>query len=1016
MAHNHSVIDADARYKIDGVSRVISNASNTQNEKRFLVQGDHNSEKFVFEMPRYIDGHDMSECNVVQIHHLNVDALDKNKIEDVYSVNDLQVSKDNEEVVVFSWLISGNCTKYAGSLNFIIRFCCFNEGDLEYSWNTTVFKGVSILAGMDCSDSVVEQYSDILDEWEGRIQNNITNEYKIAGIRLGDYISDRYEEGMPADVLHEALDTYPVILKDGVPDYFTPGKKKQLLIDTTTNEVYYCTGRVLSGINWVKISSMAEGPSEETIDFDPTEYDLPVLYLEGDITGIDKDNSVDLNCSFWEKKIVNEETKEKNWVNVKEDSCSLKWQGSSSLAYEKKNYTIKFDSAFEVVPGWGEQKKYCLKANFIDYSHARNVVCAKIWSEIVRNRASKNRLTSLSNGGAIDGFPVIVMLNGQFHGLYTYNIPKDAWMFGMGKNLYNGVPAVNGDGYFYDDKAVLNLDTLQLSNVIEAKNYCTTKAIAVEPNTEYMIPNIFESTICSYTANGGYDGTIPAAQITKYNDYWVITTKEYTKYLVFCFFKPTYTQYNDFYIKAYREAIVGADESTALDVAFKGKTEIDGKGIELEYAPVEDDIDWIKTSLNEMINACISSDGSDIDTNIAKYLDLESVVDYFLFTTFIGGFDMMTRNYLLATFDGVKWSMSAYDMDSTFGLKWDGKEFFDALDGPTFEAYKNKHRIMELIYRFKSDTLKTRWKQLRNGVLSETYISQVFENFIGKIPSTIYLKDFKKYPSIPNTSANCLEQILNWVHYRLSIMDKRVNSLPSQDVPNSPVGVNLYNGLSKVWKGKYFYNSSSVNLNTLEVFGADAASSDYCLTKATPVKPNTEYIVPNIVDSTVCSYIAEGKFDGTLMATDGIITTKATTSYLLFCFFKPSYPDYVNFYIKERNANLYNGLSEFWGDKYYTDGKANLNVDTLELMTAIPTEWYNTTKAIAVKPNTQYAVPNIGGSKVCLYTADGVYDGSIAASNGVITTKSTTGYLVFCFLNPVYSDFDNFYICELQIN
>jgi hypothetical protein len=38
------------------------------------------------------------------------------------------------------------------------------------------------------------------------------------------------------------------------------------------------------------------------------------------------------------------------------------------------------------------------------------------------------------NHGAIDGFPVEVYINGSFHGLYTMNIPKAAWMFAMDEN------------------------------------------------------------------------------------------------------------------------------------------------------------------------------------------------------------------------------------------------------------------------------------------------------------------------------------------------------------------------------------------------------------------------------------------------------------------------------------------------------------------------------------------------------------------------------------------------------
>jgi hypothetical protein len=257
MAHIHNIYDTDIHYKIDGVLRTISNASEV---KRYLVQGDHNSERFTFELPRHIDGHDMSTCNVVQVRFLNLDKTEKNRVEDAYNVEDLQVSPDSEDVVIFSWLISGNATKYAGTLNFIIRFCCVNDGDVEYSWNTAAHKGVSILDGMEDVKDTVEPYSDIIAEWEGRMQNieqnYVTEERTIAGLSLSGDIS--------VEDLQNALSVYPLIFKKGAPDYFTPGNEKQLLIDTVANEIYYCTGRVLSGINWVKITSASSSSSGGT--------------------------------------------------------------------------------------------------------------------------------------------------------------------------------------------------------------------------------------------------------------------------------------------------------------------------------------------------------------------------------------------------------------------------------------------------------------------------------------------------------------------------------------------------------------------------------------------------------------------------------------------------------------------------------------------------------------------------------------------------------------------------------
>ena len=49
---------------------------------------------------------------------------------------------------------------------------------------------------------------------------------------------------------------------------------------------------------------------------------------------------------------------------------------------------------------------------------------------------------SSPNNGAIDGFPVEIYINDEFLGVYTWNIPKDAWMFDMDENNPNHLVVV----------------------------------------------------------------------------------------------------------------------------------------------------------------------------------------------------------------------------------------------------------------------------------------------------------------------------------------------------------------------------------------------------------------------------------------------------------------------------------------------------------------------------------------------------------------------------------------------
>lgn len=167
MKHEHAMYDSDTHFIIDGVKRTIKNADAV---KMLLVQHDHNSERFTFEIPRYIDGHDMSICDSVQIHYINI-GDSSNKSEDVYEVDDLQVSPAGDDVVIFSWLISGNATKYVGSLSFAIRFVCMSKDKetVVYAWHTTPHTAVQILKNIYNTPAVAEDHSDIIAEWDNRI-------------------------------------------------------------------------------------------------------------------------------------------------------------------------------------------------------------------------------------------------------------------------------------------------------------------------------------------------------------------------------------------------------------------------------------------------------------------------------------------------------------------------------------------------------------------------------------------------------------------------------------------------------------------------------------------------------------------------------------------------------------------------------------------------------------------------------------------------------------------------------
>lgn len=364
---------------------------------------------------------------------------------------------------------------------------------------------------------------------------------------------------------------------------------------------------------------------------------------------------------------------------------TIKCQGTSSMKYPKKNFTIKL---FEDVErsqkkkirfkNWGEQNKFCLKANWIDISHARNVVSARLWGDVVKSRSNYNELPELlrtsPNQGAIDGFPIKVYANGVYQGRYTWNIPKDGWMTNMD-------------------------DELNTHCILCGENYDS--------------------------------GCFRAAAL-----------------------------------------IDGSDWSDELH----------------DTCP-----DNIKTRWNEAINFVINSTDEEFKANLGNYFDIPSLLDYDLFGLSICGSDSFGKNQIFLTYDGNKLIASMYDLDTTWGMYWNGETLVAADYARTkFEDYVNG-RLGNLLYQrleklFYAE-LQSRWVELKAGPMSMINIITHFENFMQSMTSDLIKEDYASttaggaYSGIPSVAKNNLPQIRNFALARQSWTDAYVAALPGTVTP-----------------------------------------------------------------------------------------------------------------------------------------------------------------------------------------------------------------------------------------
>ena len=150
--------------------------------------------------------------------------------------------------------------------------------------------------------------------------------------------------------------------------------------------------------------------------------------------------------------------------------------------------------------------------------------------------------------------------------------------------------------------------------------------------------------------------------------------------------------------------------------------------------------------------------------------DLKNAIDFFLLAEFIQSTDMYNKNLMLTSWDGVKFYFLPYDMDTTFGLEWEGLSYTGHTTSIRSQSFWQK------FYTAYTDEIKARYKVLRDsGVFT---LENVYKH-ADKINKTFGVENFKMefeaWTQVPSNSTiyTSFPQIYNWVESRIAWMDSR---------------------------------------------------------------------------------------------------------------------------------------------------------------------------------------------------------------------------------------------------
>ena len=189
-----------------------------------------------------------------------------------------------------------------------------------------------------------------------------------------------------------------------------------------------------------------------------------------------------------------------------------------------------------------------------------------------------------------------------------------------------------------------------------------------------------------------------------------------------------------------------------------------------------------------MVKFVMTSSDSEFKANLNNYIDVNSLIDYSLYGLISTGLDAFGKNQLYMTYDGTKWFAGMYDMDSTWGLWWNGQSFVsNSYSREEFEDYKNGSKQGNLLYirlqKLFIPQLKARYTELRQTIFTYPYLVNKFEEFIQICPQDIVKEDYANttangaYTGIPSKTTNNIQQLRANIDARLTYVDSYINSL-----------------------------------------------------------------------------------------------------------------------------------------------------------------------------------------------------------------------------------------------
>lgn len=370
-------------------------------------------------------------------------------------------------------------------------------------------------------------------------------------------------------------------------------------------------------------------------------------------------------------------------------------QGQYSTTFKKRGMSMEFcedewlcDSVPEIdFEGWVKQDAFHLKAFYADWLRGSCIVGYQIFDEMELNMPEEvNRIWKRAGVDAKknarcypDGFPCALYLNGEFYGLYTWQLKKHRRNTGQSK-----------------------------------KN----------PRHIHL------------------DGNMGETNFWNDNIRW-----------------------------------------TAFEIRNpKGLTTTEGEPYDTDN-PSEIADGEVKQSIQALSRRCgelktmreRGASSEQIRDSIAAHFDVESMVNYLVFSTVTNNYDGYTKNWQWLTYDGDKWFVAPYDLDCTFGNYHVGTFLFPPQYSYVDSDYTfdlSRRGIATWFWDYYFEEISKRYAELRDaGIIDPAHISQLLHAWHDRIGDAQYEAEWRAWPdclcigeTVTNEGWEAVERWENYYH------------------------------------------------------------------------------------------------------------------------------------------------------------------------------------------------------------------------------------------------------------